>query len=373
MFLLYIVTACITIAYIFLISSFLSGWKKIPDYHKHKSILSDTYISLVIAFRNEERNIPNLIHSILNQSLERNNFEVILVNDHSLDDSYSLCNKLISRTQNFTLLNLTNLTGKKNAIALGIKHSKGSLIVTSDADCTHHTNWLASILDFYLTNKPKMIIGPVLMKSKNFLENIQSVDFYSLMVSGAGAAGNFKPIMCNGANLAFEKNIFDNKSDILNQNFVSGDDIFLMLNLKQNNTSKIMFLKSLDAAVYVQAEPTFKKFLAQRKRWASKSAAYKDKDILFAAYVVFLANIIFLINFALCLLIKHIWLLLTAQFIIKSIVDYMFLGETNKFFKQQNLSTYFIPTQIFNLIMVPYIAISGIFKSFEWKGRKYTM
>jgi poly-beta-1,6-N-acetyl-D-glucosamine synthase len=368
-----IITTIVTISYCFIVLLFLFGWRKIKIFQKENTFKAEASISLIIALRNEEKNIPFLIESILNQSLNHTCFELILIDDHSTDNTNQLCNEFKKSIKNLSVLKLDNLTGKKNAILLGIKHANGQLIVTTDADCVHNKNWLETILQFYLKYKPKMIIGPVLMRSKKLFEGIQSLDFYSLIVSGAGATGIERPIMCNGANLAFEKSLLSKNSNILNHDFVSGDDIFLMLNLKKTQTSKILFLKSTDALVYTTSQPTFNQFLNQRKRWASKSKGYVDKDIIFTACAVLTMNFLLGLNVFLVLIYIPTWKILAIQVILKLTVDLAFLTKTQSFFKEQKILTYFIQTQIFNIFIIPYVAISGIFSSFKWKDRKYTI
>ena len=359
----------ITIVYLLIILSFIKGWGKMPVYQKGSSIPSDIFLSLIIALRNEEQNIQNLINSLLSQSLDKSKFEIILVDDHSTDKTYQLCNILIRNFPHIKIFKLTIKSGKKQALSFGIKNSKGQLIVTTDADCIHHKEWLETIYEFYLEFKPQMISGPVIMSAKSFFEKIQAIDFFSLIVSGAGAIGIHRPIMCNGANLAFEKESFEAFANPYNEHIISGEDIFLLLNIKKAYPHKILFIKSKEATVYTKAEHTFKQFLNQRKRWASKSKAYKDKDIIITAVIVLFINILILANLLTSLILSQFIIVFLVQFLLKSIVDFIFLARTNQFFKYKKLLWYFIPAQLFNILILPFIAIVGIMGSVKWKGR----
>jgi len=366
-----IVNGGITIVYLLIITSFIIGWEKISVYQKESSIPSDVFLSLVIALRNEEQNIQNLINSLLSQSLDKSKFEIILVDDHSTDKTYQLCNSHICNNPHIKIFKLPTNSGKKQALSFGIKKSKGQIIVTTDADCTHHKEWLKTILEFYLKFKPKMISGPVTMNAKTFFEKVQAIDFFSLIVSSAGAIGIHRPIMCNGANLAFEKESFEAFTDPYNEHVISGEDIFLLLNIKKVYPHKILFIKSKEATVYTKAEHTFKQFLNQRKRWASKSTVYKDKDIVLTAIFVLFLNTFMFANLIFSPFLSKLLIIFLSQFALKSMVDFIFLARTSKFLNNEKLLWYFLPAQLFNLLTIPYIAVTGILGSIKWKGRTY--
>ena len=148
--------------------------------------------------------------------------------------------------------------------------------------------WLLTIVSFYETKKSKMIVGPVLINSgERIFAQMQSLEFLSLVGAGAGAIGIHKPIMCNGANLAYEREIFLENSDDLLTKFASGDDVLFMLKLKKRFRNDISFLKSMEATVFSKAQFSLYDFYQQRKRWISKSRAYNDLDVILTAILVF--------------------------------------------------------------------------------------
>jgi cellulose synthase/poly-beta-1,6-N-acetylglucosamine synthase-like glycosyltransferase len=133
------------------------------------------------------------------------------------------------------------------------------------------------------------------MKEKsNFFQKAQTLEFISLIGSGAGAIGLKHPIMCNGANLAYEKSVF--KEKMLEKKFVSGEDVFLLHNLKKEYRDEILFLKNKDAIVQTNCLNNAKEFLNQRIRWQSKSKSYFDRDSIIVSLIVFFANSILLLN-----------------------------------------------------------------------------
>lgn len=357
-------------AYTLMILSFLMGWLKLKPFKKDSAI-PQTQVSVIIPARNEEQNISAVIENIIAQDYPTDQYEIIIIDDHSTDATYSIVQKYAeAHSTIFTHQLSGKYVGKKSAIKEAIKHAKGSLIVTTDADCEVGSRWLSTIVEFYETYQPKFIIAPVLMHNENtFFQKMQSLEFFSLIASGAGAAGINRPIMCNGANLAYEKEAFLDYADALNQNYASGDDVLFMLKIKKENKKDIRFLKSYDAAVFTKAQTSLKTFIQQRKRWTSKSRGYNDFDTLSMAFGVFITNLLLLILF-IGLFINHdLSRPFAFLFMTKTAVDFLFLGITSAFFKKQNLLKLFLPLQLVYFFYVSFMAIYGNIGSFKWKGR----
>ncbi|MBE9469068.1 MAG: glycosyltransferase [Bacteroidetes bacterium] len=359
--------------YFILIMLFYIGWIKNKIFFSDKiQNQNQIFISIIIAARNEEDNIISVIDDITAQTY--NNFELIIVDDHSTDSTVKIIESRSKKNSKIKLLQLTkNISGKKNALINAIKNSQGKLIITTDADCRMNKNWLETILSFYNQHHPKMIVSPVIIKNeKNIFEKMQSLEFLSLIGSGAGSININHAIMCNGANLAFEKNIFLEFNDTLKNNFSSGDDIFLMLKTKRKYNKKILFLKSIDATVYTKALPNFKSFINQRKRWTSKSRACYDFDILFTAIIVFLTNLSLLFTLVASFFNSQYFYYFIFIFIVKSIIDFIFLLNITKFFNKTKLMIFFIPLQVLYFFYISFVSVIGNISKFEWKERMLT-
>lgn len=358
--------------YILLIGLFIIGFVKIKTFvlkEIYSELKSKKYLTVIIPFKNEDDNLKQLIKNLKNQSLNSKYFEVILINDNSSDNSYNIVSEEIKDIKNFKLLNLpNNITGKKNAIIEGIRLSSTNIIVTSDADCIHQKKWLETIFNYYLKFKPKMIIAPVLMTGKSFFQKIQSLEFLSLTASTAGATGINRPIMCSGANLIYEKSAFYEFNDALNNNEISGDDVFLMHKIKKKYPKQIHYLKSNNAVVYTEAEKSIKSFFKQRLRWASKSKSYKDFDTIFSSIIVFFTNLIIV-----CLLIfstfkDGLFFYVLLFWGAKTLIDAVILLISGVYFKQKKI-LFLIP--ILSLTYPFYISFTAILSFFtkrvSWK------
>lgn len=365
-----LITTVVTFVYAAIILFIHYGWKKTIEYQKDAQLPSELKLSVVIAIRNEEENVKNLIDSLLNQTLEPSKFEVILVDDQSTDSTFEVLISLTRNQQNFKVLRSENGIGKKQAIINGINHSAGHLIVSTDADCEPQPKWLDQICNYYIQYKPRMIIGPVLMKHTKWHEKIQALDFFSLMISGAGACGINKPIMCNGANLAYEKDLIHEFDNPFIAEHASGDDVFLLLNIKNKYPGKVHFLKSKEAVVYTNPEKDILSFFKQRYRWASKSKAYRDIDIIITAISVFLVNTLLFANLLQSVYHLNFLILFGFQLLIKMMVDYIILSKTLAYFNQTKLIKYFLISWFFTFFYIPAAVLVGISGKVMWKGRK---
>lgn len=368
MFIVYTIAISISTAYILLLSGLITGWKRLSIFEKGSSDPFPVFASVIIAARNEENSITDTLNSIANQSLSKNSFEVIIVDDFSTDKTSLIISGFCKNHDNFKHISFSEHKGKKLALDFAIQQAKGNLIVTTDADCLHHKQWLETITEYYINSRAKMIVAPVLIKAKNWFGQMQALDFMALMASGAAATGINKPIMNNGANLAFSKAAYLSISDPTNKKISSGDDVFLLLKFKKLFPGSIHFLKSKRATVYTNAKKTFANYISQRKRWASKSKHYRDFDIIYTAVSVLLINFLLFACLLSAVFSTNLLILFFSIFSIKSIFDYIFLYKASVFFQQKSLLKYFLAVQFANIFLIPFLAFSGLFSKTKWKG-----
>ncbi|TLX77669.1 glycosyltransferase [Labilibacter sediminis] len=364
-----IFTALVFTAYILLIVYFTQGWQAIKEVKVNPYSNLTPSLSIIIPFRNEAHNLENLISCLNAQSYPKDQFEIIFIDDESSDDSYQMMKELIKNHHNYKLIKNEGL-GKKDAISSGIKMAAYNYIVTTDADCLFHPNWLLAIGQHIEQYDADLIIGPVMLQGPDsFLSQFQTIDFLSLVTSGAGAAGCGHPIMCNAANLTVKREILQEAQQSVQNKYASGDDIFLLQYCKARN-KKIHFLKNKEAIVSTHTVERIKCFFNQRARWTSKSKAYTDKFTIAVAWLVFITNVFMLMTqiYAILKPIPGIYLLLAP--IIKIIADYGLLKKGAVFF---NISLS-IPRYMKMLLAYPfYIIITVVWATFgmvEWKNRK---
>jgi cellulose synthase/poly-beta-1,6-N-acetylglucosamine synthase-like glycosyltransferase len=373
--------------YVLLILYYWRSWVSIPEYEvKSQKSKVKTRISVIIPARNEEENIAACLNTVCNQSYLKELFEVLVVDDHSTDNTAEIVK--LYESKNVTLITLKDFVQddlnsyKKKAIEIAIAQSTGELIVCTDADCIAGPRWLQTIAAFYEAYQPKFIAAPVSINCSNrFIEIFQSLDFMTLQ--GITGASVYKKIhsMCNGANLAYTKKAFEAVGGFTGiDTIASGDDMLLMHKIYKQWPDKVMFLKSKEAIVHTAPVHSINEFFNQRIRWASKADKYDDKRIFAVLLLVYLVNVLLLALPVIALALNTqysifdirysigtVWLLLL---LIKTVVELVFLYPVAKFFGKRNMLWLFPLMQPFHILYTVIAGWLGKFGSYSWKERK---
>jgi cellulose synthase/poly-beta-1,6-N-acetylglucosamine synthase-like glycosyltransferase len=367
------------LCYALLIDFYRRSWNQLPVFES-TTRAGNAFISIVIPIRNEASNLPGLIESLVQQRYPPSMFEIIIIDDHSTDDGWEIIQNFQNREVSIHSLRLADLltsnepiiAHKKLAIEKGIEAARGELIITTDADCSYDAEWLSTIANYYVNTGAKFIAAPVRIKSTSSLLSIfQSLDFLTLQgITGASVYKRFHT-MCNGANLAYEKNAFYSVGGFAGIDAIpSGDDMLLMYKIFKAYPGQVFYLKSKLAIVTTQAEKSWKDFFNQRIRWASKATHYNDKRIFWILLLVYGINLSFVI-LAIASFWKATWLFfLILLLVAKIIIEFPFVNAVAIFFQEQKLMKYFPFMQPIHIGYTIVAGWLGKFGSYEWKGRR---
>ncbi len=364
--------------YIYLLKRYLRCWQQIPQWEIPASFQPKTKVTVIIPARNEAENIAACLNTACQQNFPIEHYEVLLVDDHSTDQTGVIAADLgYSNLRVITLADHVDKNKiqsfKKMGIATAIDQATGTLIVTTDADCTVSPDWLNFLVSFYEAHPYKFIAAPVnFYKEKNILEKFQSLDFQGMMgITGAGIAGDFMR-MCNGANLAYEKSAYTAVDGFVGiDELASGDDMLLMQKIIRKFPGSVGYLKNPAACTYTMAQPDLSSFISQRLRWASKSAAYPEWQVTFMLAMTFFFCWSIIGSFLLIPFYGKIMLgVFFVQFLIKSIMDYQLLSTMTHFFDRNDLLKTFWLSQVLHILYVAGIGLlANLKKEYNWKGR----
>ena len=354
----------------------LVAWLRLKPVKVPPDYLPFTSVTVIVAIRNEENQINGLLQDLKTQHYPPHLLEVIIVDDYSEDNSAGIIKNFLRevpfKMQVIQLAKVGGNPGKKGAVAAGVAAATGELLVFTDGDCRVPTNWLLNMAYMYTTFKAKFISGPVFYhKPQNLFGHLQLVEFASLIGTGGSSIALGKPNMCNGANLAYPKTIFEEAGGFSgNDHIPSGDDEFLMHKVQRLYPKGILFLKALEATVYTAPKPDLAGFLAQRIRWSSKWPAYHNVGVKVLAVLVFGVNLGLFVAAILAAL-GYFWVkFLLWAILFKILVDIIFLSPILSFFKKKKYLLLVAPLQ---LIYIPYVvltALVGLKGNYTWKGRE---
>ncbi|MEZ4858404.1 MAG: glycosyltransferase [Flavobacteriaceae bacterium] len=346
------------------------------SFFKPKETPLKTTFSIVIPFRNEEKQLPLLIRSIQHLNYDPNKFEILFVDDASEDRSVSIIKDVLKDTLlTFKIISNKRYSNapKKDAISLAVKKATNAWIITTDADCQVPPDWLL-LLDAYITQyNPEMVCMPVLFEeADSLLAQFQFLDGLSLQATTKAGFGHGLPLLCNGANLAYKRTLFFEVAGYVdNDQYASGDDVFLMEKIKVLYPKKIHYLKTPKATVITQSVKSWREVIQQRIRWASKTKYQKNKAVTVLGSTVLLANMGFIASVVLCFIYPLYGSTFLGFILFKIVVDALFLHKEVQFFnKKIQLFLTVINAFIYPFIMV-WVAANSIRGNYNWKGRSF--
>ncbi|NDK55979.1 glycosyltransferase family 2 protein [Pontibacter fetidus] len=351
------------------------AWAKLPETNMPANWQPTTKLSVIIPVRNEAVNILHLLLDLEKQTYPKTLFEVIVVDDHSEDETQAIVQQFSKasalRIKIIELNTYVKYSGKKAAVQKGVELAEGELLVFTDGDCRVQPEWLTLFAYSYQTYRPLFISGPVsFQNTHSLLERMQLVEFASLIGIGAASIGLGKPNMCNGANLAYTRQVFEEvKGFTGNETIASGDDEFLLHKIHKLYPGKIFFVKNKGAIVYTEACKSISSFLGQRIRWASKWRAYQEWHVKLLALVVFMVNLLLFVVLLMALFGKMPASVFIGAIIAKFAIDFLFLTRILSFLGRRRYIWYMLPLQ---LVYIPYVvttAVLGLTGRYRWKGR----
>ena len=379
--------ACLLLLYCLLIVYFHYYWLQIPVFQPRPDFSYDESVSqltVIIPVRNEARHIVHLLEDLQQQTtisglaLPTNNWEVIVVDDDSEDETVALIRQFQARASYSIRLLSSNASAsdkspKKKALWTGIQHAQGNIIVTTDGDCRVGPNWLATWIQFFQEKNPAMAAGGVTFyQERTWFQRLQTLEFASLIGIGAAGIQSKIPITCNGANLAFSKRAFIAVNGYEGHwHIPSGDDEFLLHAMYNRFPGQVYFLKSSLSVVQTEAKRRFADFFQQRKRWAGKWKMHHVGQTAVVAFLVFLYHVAFLYTSIFSIVDLKIWHWLVWLLLLKVGLEYVFLKSVSRFLKKEVNLLNFLGLQLLYSAYFVLIGIVATFGGYTWKNRKY--
>lgn len=262
-------------------------------------------ITVLIPARDAANTIIPLLQDLYAQRYPRGSFEVLVVDDHSSDGTAAAVQALARTWPGLRLILAEAGQGKKAAIMQGVEEATGTVVLVTDSDVRCGPGRLARIAAHWQQHQPALLLMPVhTTGGKGSVAWLQRKEQAALQAATVGSALGGRPVLANGANMAFSRDAFRYVGGFAGDRRASGDDMFLLQRMRRNR-QKVSFLANPDVLVRVQPEEHWRGFFAQRLRWAGKMWAYREGAGLLAAGAAVL--------FPWILLMLSIWLFGTVQ------------------------------------------------------------
>jgi biofilm PGA synthesis N-glycosyltransferase PgaC len=239
--------------------------------------LTRPWITLIVPVKYNASACSLCLQSIAQQGYPQNKMEVLVVNDQADFDVASLVKTVASSYPRLNISCISNHgSGKKQAILSGLASASGTHVVLTDADCTHPTSWLETLLLPFLNDDCHLVLGPVQREGKKWMGIWDEADYNGMMLWGMASALLHKPVLASSCNLAFRKKSFEQATPFFdNLHLVGGDDMFILMGFeKKFGGQSIHALVKRQALVKTEGVSSFSSFLHARIRWAAKTKYY---------------------------------------------------------------------------------------------------
>jgi cellulose synthase/poly-beta-1,6-N-acetylglucosamine synthase-like glycosyltransferase len=329
---------------------------------RKKVTTSKPKLSIVIAVKDEEKNIISLIDSLEKLNYPNENFEVIIVDDNSSDKTAELIKPKISGKHNYIFIKAENkeFKGKKGALSIGIKNAKYNFIVITDADCKHKINWLSALaggLDYgydFVFGIAPILSGKTLIQKFSAFENLRNT-YLTIAAVGLNI-----PYSAAARSFAFRKTSFEKVGGYgKTTETLSGDDDLLIREAVKHKML-IGTVVDPDTFVYSHAPKSFNEYFKQKHRHLQTSFHYLLKQKSFLGFW-HLINLISLLSIVLCFISP----ILALPFAVKVIYDLFVVTK-----HQQNLGHDFKFYEILYLqILFEVFVVVNFFNSLSGKTK----
>lgn len=366
-----VISLLLLLAYALLIRRYDEAFQQSQNKWTPSALEATQRVTVIIPARNEAANISACLSALMEQTYPRALMEIIVVDDASEDETAEIVKRFpVKLISNYPAPG--TIAFKKQAIATGIAQASGTLILTTDADCIVSPTWVATMVNTLQASHAYMITGPVKMiPGPGFLSRFQLLDFAILQGITAASVGSGIHDMSSGANLAYIKSFYHDVGGFKGiDDIASGDDMLLMQKFSAQYPGRIGYAFSTAAMVSTKTEPSWKLFLQQRIRWASKATKYKDPVLFRILLLVYVVNL-----WILALLLLGIWnrpafIFGLILLVLKLMIEWRFVARVLRFFSLETQMRWFPIAQPLHIL---YTVVSGFFGqagSYRWKGRK---
>ncbi len=328
-------------------------------------------ISVIICARNEAENLRNNLASVLEQ--KHKNYEVIVVNDCSTDDTDEVIGEYIMKYKHLRTTTITPdkkfTHGKKLALTVGIKAAQYEWLVFTDADCKVNSDQWLNRLQENFTNDTDIVLGyGGYLRRKGLLNAYIRYDTLMIALQYFNMALKGMPYMGVGRNLAYRKSLFfKNKGFASHYGILSGDDdLFVNETASKSNTAIEIHPDSHTFSIPKQSWRSWSK---QKKRHFSTANRYKNKHVFWLGLEP-LSRLLFYLTFGYLIGLNIFTIFVLVAFGIRLISQMVIIKLAMNRLKEKGLLIVFFIFDIFSLFINFNIYLSGVFfrsKKTRWK------
>lgn len=319
-------------------------------------------ISVIMAVKNEAKNLSSNLNEILKQDYQE--FEVIVVNDHSEDKTLELLHSF--KDQHLRIFDMKEGKGKKSAVAYGIEKARNEYLLFTDADCRPMSkSWIKGMAHKFKGDKSIVLGHGRFYSRKGFLNMLIRYECLVNATQYLSFALSREAYMGVGRNLAYTNQLY-NKSSVFEKHgaILSGDDDLIVNEMSDRNNVAISIEE--DTHTISEAKRTWLDYIRQKRRQLQAGNYYRAKDRIRLAFFG-LCHLVFNIGTLILLVFYSDMLLILSIFVMKWIVQWYYLRIITKKLKDRALLPYI---GLLEFVYYTVISLIGI-STWIWKVKKW--
>ena len=325
-----------------------------------KTIAHNKYpVSIIVCAKNEAENLKANIPLLLKQ--EHPNFEIILINDASTDDTFEVMERFAQEDSRVKLVHVENNEAfwgsKKYALTLGIKKAVNKRMLFTDADCKPASRHWLSEMTKHLNETTQLVLGyGAYEKRKGLLNALIRFETLMTALQYFSYAKIGIPYMGVGRNLAYTSNLYyDNQGFMSHIQLPSGDDDLFVNEVATKENTRICF--SEESITISTPKTSYTSWIHQKRRHITTSKLYKPLH-KFLLGLYYTTNLLFWMIAPICFFISS-WKITLGVVLFKLIVHYIVVGKAAKKLKETNLLPFLPFLELFLLCFQLSIFISN--------------
>lgn len=328
-------------------------------------------VSIIVSLHNEEKNVVDLVESLIYQDYPKDQYDIILVNDRSKDRTQEMLEIAGTSNRNIKIIKIDKLqediAPKKFAIDTAIKQATGEIILLTDADGRPTRDWINTMLSYFSKNTG-LVVGNAPYYSNTLSQKLLAMEYFSHATIAAASTGLGYPLTCVGTNMAYRREVYLELNGFGKfKNVHSGDDDLFLQRVRENTTWEIKYAVAEESQVKNAPPTSLKQFIHQRLRYASKGFKYPLKiSVSLAVYYFF--NVFLLLLGMLCFVNSSVFISFALILLVKGLADFCLMKKSAK---TLNTKIYFIFFPIVNILHIPYVIFFGLMGNimkYEWAG-----
>jgi cellulose synthase/poly-beta-1,6-N-acetylglucosamine synthase-like glycosyltransferase len=325
-------------------------------------------VSVVIAARNEARNIDACLAHLARQDYPPELTQVAVVDDASEDDTADRAESWTNRVPNLRVIRSQSLRyrcRKKSAVDRGIRETTGDVILTTDADCRPPPTWISAMADRFGPGAGVVIGHAPLVPGPGVVQALLALQAVVVSALSAGSAGLGLPLTCTGRNLAYRREAFEKVGgfDAIGH-IVGGDDVLLMRLIARRTSFAVRYQP--DPKAHVPSDVHGSGLFARQVRYQSK-AVHAGPFVLILAFCVYIFHLALAAGPLVACVRPDVWQPLGLLLLLKAVADGAFLRRAGRLL-QDRFRLVWVPALA--LISVPYVVLFfalGALGASRWK------